>query len=384
MPKSSVFWFALTAIILLSVGLIVTWWRWDWLRSGGSETASNGDTLRNAGLMLGGVLALIFALWRGWVAQQQSATAQRQADIAQQSLLNERYERGAEMLGNDVLSVRLGGIFALRRLAEEHPEQYHIQIMELLCAFVRNPTGKERDAALVFIDDDETAPIPREDVVAAMVAIGRRTESGLQTELSANFRLDLHGADIGGISVENMNWCRSNLRRANLSYVNLRQVDLSDSNLEWARMYQSELRRVDFTRTNLCHANLFNTSATCADFSLSDLRDSTMSRMKLVTTWLVGADLRNAALHNIDFGTSDLTSAKLDGAGLEGAIFGRTQEMSFTRNSEPILTFAGLTQRQLDEAKAHPNYPPTIAEGTVDIETGEPLVWRGKPPIEEG
>ena len=53
--------------------------------------------------------------------------------------------------------------------------------------------------------------------------------------------------------------------------------------------------------------------------------------------------------------------------------------MSFSRNSEPILEFARLTQVQLDEAHAHPDYPPTIAEGTVDIETGEPLVWRGKP-----
>ena len=44
------------------------------------------------------------------------------------------------MLGSGVLSVRLGGIYALERLAKEHPEEYHIQIMELLCSFVRHPT----------------------------------------------------------------------------------------------------------------------------------------------------------------------------------------------------------------------------------------------------
>ena len=44
------------------------------------------------------------------------------------------------MLGNDVLSVRLMGgirIIALQRLAEEHPEQYHVQIMRLFCALAR-------------------------------------------------------------------------------------------------------------------------------------------------------------------------------------------------------------------------------------------------------
>ena len=49
------------------------------------------------------------------------------------------------MLGSEVLSVRLGGIYALQRLAEEEPKQYHVQIMRLFCAFVRNPT-KDEDA----------------------------------------------------------------------------------------------------------------------------------------------------------------------------------------------------------------------------------------------
>lgn len=68
------------------------------------------------------------------------------------------------MLGNDVFSVRLGGIYALRRLAEEHPEQYHIQAMQLLCAFVRNPTKDEKEQS----GDD---PKPRQDVQVALDAV---------------------------------------------------------------------------------------------------------------------------------------------------------------------------------------------------------------------
>ena len=60
--------------------------------------------------------------------------------LPQQGLLHERYQKGAEMLGSELLSVRLGGIYALQRLAENHPGQYHIQIMHLFCAFVRHPT----------------------------------------------------------------------------------------------------------------------------------------------------------------------------------------------------------------------------------------------------
>ena len=80
-----------------------------------------------------GLVALPLALWRGVVAD-------RQAKIAQLGLLNERYQKGAEMLGSDVLSVRLAGIYALQRLSEDYPEQYHLQVMSLLSAFVRLPT----------------------------------------------------------------------------------------------------------------------------------------------------------------------------------------------------------------------------------------------------
>ena len=102
---------------------------WEWL-SGGE---SGSTTIRNIALVAAGLIALPLAIWRGVVAN-------RQANTAQQGLLNERYQKGAEMLGNGVLSVRLGGIYALQRLAEESPGQYHIQIMRLFCAFVRSPT----------------------------------------------------------------------------------------------------------------------------------------------------------------------------------------------------------------------------------------------------
>ncbi len=43
------------------------------------------------------------------------------------------------MLGDGALSVRLGGIYALERLAEEHVGDYHVQVMSVLSAFVRYP-----------------------------------------------------------------------------------------------------------------------------------------------------------------------------------------------------------------------------------------------------
>ncbi len=324
--KSSSFWFALTALAILVVGLWVTWWQWDWLGSGGPEPASNGETLRNAGLMLGGVLALVFALWRGWVAEQQKATAQRQADIALQSSLNERYERGAEMLGNNVLSVRLGGIYALRRLAEEQPEQYHIQIMELLCAFVCNPTkdsSVERPLGLHHEFDNYMRTL-RADVQEAMLAIGSRSSLGISLESSRGIRLYLRDAHLVYLQVQDANLSCAWLTNANLTDAEIPRANLSSARLRQATLYGAKLR---------------------------------------------GANLSNAKLWDADLGRAILQNANLSGTDFCG-IDANSQEYG--------VPVRGLTQTQLDVARADPDNPPKL-DGVRDAETGEPLLWRGKP-----
>ena len=259
--RSRIFWLVL---MLLVAGLALTWWRWDWLRDG-SKTASNGDTLRNAGLLLGGVLAFVFAVWRSIVAERQadtaqvqSATAQAQADIAQQQvetaqqgLLNERYQRGAEMLGSPVLSVRLGGIYALERLASSHPQQYYIQISKLLCAFVRLPS---KDAN--FPEQPEYAEdfVLREDSQAAMRVIGTRGNRHLRLAGEEGYSIDLHGADLRGGDLRGLNlsspsadMIRSMPTHQAFSNPTLR-TDLSGARLNGVQFPFTEITGVDFSR----------------------------------------------------------------------------------------------------------------------------------------
>ena len=74
------------------------------------------------------------------MAERQLVATQRQVAIDQRRLINEGYACGAEMLGSNVLSVRLGEIYALWCLAEGNPQKYHVQVMELFCAFARLPS----------------------------------------------------------------------------------------------------------------------------------------------------------------------------------------------------------------------------------------------------
>ena len=107
------------------------WWCcWNWLGAVSEYKESRSTTLRNIGLVVGGGIAI-------WVAYRRSV-------ISHRGLQNERYQKAAEMLGNKVMAVRLGGIYALHRLGKDDPEQYHVEIMRLLSSFVRYPTEETR------------------------------------------------------------------------------------------------------------------------------------------------------------------------------------------------------------------------------------------------
>ena len=113
------FWWIVGMVGMLIISGGLSWRYWRDLHS---TQESLSTTIRNLGLVVGGFEAILLTAWRSIVAQHQAAAAQRQADTSQQGLPNERYQRSSEMLGSEILSVRLGGIYALDQHAlSGHP-----------------------------------------------------------------------------------------------------------------------------------------------------------------------------------------------------------------------------------------------------------------------
>ena len=78
-------------------------------------------------------------------------------------------------------------------------------------------------------------------------------------------------------------------------------------------------------------------------------------------------NLAHAHLTGANLTGANLTEASLDGAHLTGA----------NLTGANLKKCKGLTQEQIDQARAKPDNPPKL-EGVVDAETGKPLVWRGE------
>ena len=217
LPQSGEFWITLSAAVLVMEVLLVIV-LWDWLTNDESGSA----TIRNIGLVIAGSLAIPLAMWRAAVADKQASSAQHQTAIAQQGLLNERYQKAAEMLGSDVLSVRIGGVHTLRDLAVEQPNQYHVRVMRLLCAFARNPAKGGADGgelATSRIYSVVRFLMLREDLQAVMDVIRGRSDAEVHLEEREGFRLQLQYADLRGATLHRADPRRAILWGADLSPV---------------------------------------------------------------------------------------------------------------------------------------------------------------------
>lgn len=370
-PAASTTRIVIVVAALSILGTVLSWLGWDWLRAEQPMTASNGDTARNVGFLIAGSLALVFAVWRAIVAQQQAIASQGQTETAQQGLLNERYQRGAEMLGSEVLAVRLGGVYALQRLAAEHPDEYHLQIMRLLCAFIRTPTKDEPLDRPVFFEGEQFAPPIRDDVQAAMSAIGKRNLHGIELENSERFTLDLRRANLSGGVFNGFRLDGADLSDANLEGAQLEAASVTGATLLRANLVRAKINGADFHRARLMLCHMGNAVAIGIRFTESNLEG----------ILCFNTDLRGARLTFATLKGADLRGVNLEGADVSGTFFGqagrRGDDPQYGVYSSPAYT--SLTQKQLEQATISLKYSPIIEYGTTDPETGVALVFPGGP-----
>ncbi|MBC6406616.1 MAG: pentapeptide repeat-containing protein [Rhodobacteraceae bacterium] len=234
------------------------------------NNANNVDKIRIIILASGLLIGAYLAIWRGFVAEQQveKATEQvekatEQLEAAARSLRNDRFYRAANMLGNSALALRLVGLSALQNLAKEDPETYHLQIIEVLCAFVRCPT-KDED-----LDKQLTC---RPDVKKAVQIIGKRSDEGRKIEkktLREQLRVPYRFGSL------------LSLRKANLAGANLSDIDLSGINLNGADFSGARLGGVDFSGSSLSDANLSGAHLSFVNLSRCRLGNANLSGARL-------------------------------------------------------------------------------------------------------
>lgn len=251
--------------------------------------------------------ALVFTGVSLTVTQDQN---EAQNHLAAQSQYTDRYTKAVEQLGQqgtDRLQIRLGGIYALERLARDSPRDQPT-IIEVLSAFVR--TNNPRTA-----NDKIPASLPpTTDAQAALTVLSRRDTShdnGTSIDLSNSSlkNTDLGHANLGSAILGNVDLAAAYLGHANLA----------DAYLRRANLVGTYLGDADLGDADLSDAHLGRAVLSDADLSRADLSGADLASAHLSDADLAGADLSGADLRGADLSDADLRGADLGGADLRGS-----------------------------------------------------------------
>ncbi|BAY11708.1 pentapeptide repeat-containing protein [Calothrix sp. NIES-2098] len=178
--------------------------------------------------------------------------------LTQERLITERFSKAVEHLGDDKLEVRLGGIYALERIAKDS-EKDHWTIMEVLTSFVQEKSPIQQNKNF---QQEETRKIST-DVQAALTVIARRDS----TKDPEDKHLDLSCANLSGAKLRKANFRYANFSGANLSQAILRYANLSGANLSGANLENTDLfMTVNLTPGQVKSANHWETATYSENF----------------------------------------------------------------------------------------------------------------------
>ncbi|MFC0111466.1 pentapeptide repeat-containing protein [Kibdelosporangium aridum] len=202
----------------------------------------------------------------------------RTLQTAQEGQITDRYAKAVDQLASPAVDARLGGIYALQRLAAESPRD-RLTIRNVLAAFVRH-----HDFCSVQPPSQQcTAPI--RDMYLARTATPLPTD--VEAAFSAALSLTAAGDDFADLSQTRFP------RVVFPDKAQMRRVDLTEADLVFASFWQADLSGAKLSGSCLTFANLTQANLRNADLSSADFYHAQMSNADLTGADLRGADLRN-------------------------------------------------------------------------------------------
>ncbi|MFF9751267.1 pentapeptide repeat-containing protein [Streptomyces sp. NPDC014344] len=263
--------------------------------------------------VVGGAVVLFgaYATWRQLRVSQDGLHATREGHVT------DRFSRAVDQLGSDKLDVRIGGIYALWRIAD-HSVRDHEAVVSIMAAYLRThlpwppqePGVPPADASINSIRPLETRAA---DAQAALTCLGVLRQDPRPEWLNLSLT-DLRRADCDGLWLRGVNLDGACLEAASVFQANLSKASLIAANLRHAEFGTSIFHQARCVETDLRGARLVKADLQDADFSRADLREANLRKARAGNAVFAGADLRMADLRGCDLSSADLRQAKLEGA----------------------------------------------------------------------
>jgi hypothetical protein len=276
------------AVVILAIWLVPEWLNSsvgvdpasklkveDWLAAKNSTRTSMVALL----LAIGGVGTFLYTI--------------RSYRLARTGQVTDRYTKAVEQLGeNDKPQVRVGGVYALERIARDSPKDQRA-VIDVLVAHIREGRPRAPSPA-------PASEIPI-DIAAALQVLGRLVP-GDEGPIYDLRELDLRGASLPS----------ANFSRCRLDGTQLDDASLIGANLRGAVLKKATLTRAKLTGADLIRADLTGVPLDGADFLKTKVMPGqlTDSQKKSVDNWSLaelytdlGGKLRPSVTHQPVAGT---------------------------------------------------------------------------------
>ncbi|MEV4660640.1 pentapeptide repeat-containing protein [Micromonospora echinofusca] len=195
----------LGAVMMIAVTGVAVWWLQATTPAVGTDVqrAQLRITAIRTGLSVGagaaGAVALLLALRRQQLAER---TQQATEYDAGEKRVTELYVKAADQLGSDKAPVRLAGLYALERVAQDNPT-HRQSIVDVICAYLRIPgntvNGTSRDdtnieANLAYAEAEQQVRITAQRILTRHLRIQKDGEPNIQSW--PNVSVDLTNATL--------------------------------------------------------------------------------------------------------------------------------------------------------------------------------------------
>ncbi|WP_167512617.1 pentapeptide repeat-containing protein [Oceanidesulfovibrio marinus] len=338
-------------------GVVRTWVSHAWnellsLMGDGGTPAPPFEIAKGLGLLVAAFLGLGFTAWRAFAYDRQTV-------VKEQGHLTDRFNKAAEQLGSEHVTVRIAAINALWRIGVDSKSQDDKRaVLDVLCGFVREyrPESVAQSAqmqkkrlARVLLKRKHTVSPPKRkatqqvcppDVQTVLDFLGKRMDALRFKPWRMNYVVDLSGAYLAGCNLEGRSLAGVNLRGTDLRQAQAAKVDLRDANL-----HNASLDDADLWEAHLDGANLRETYLVGAKLWGAHLKEA-----KLWDAHLDGAFLRFVHLDGAILAGAHLNGANLEGAHLDKAILFGAHLNGVALSGATFKDVTHLTQAQLDAA----------------------------------
>jgi hypothetical protein len=240
--------------------------------------AAENDVIRNVIQILGGALFLlgVYFTWRN-------------LRVAQEGQITQRFNDAIEHLGSEKAEIRLGGIYALARIARDSPKD-HMAVMHVFSAYVRETTTRSKQEPVA----------PEVQAILTMIA-HRAVEHEPEDE-----HIELNDAWIPGVNLRDAQLERVRFDGANLSRANAKGALLRGATFRGAVLQDCYVSKADLRDSDLTAADLRSASLRGAQLDGANIFGARLAEASLLGTDLSG--VKNAIRQEIELAVTDETT----------------------------------------------------------------------------